>query len=69
MKVGIKTISLEETADLERGERTIRENDPGVIVSSLGRTHSFGEEAVRRYFKRLNEFAAKGNTFGATIPK
>ena len=61
-EVGIKTIALEGTADLERGLRAIREYDPGIILSSLGRTHDFGEEEVRRYFKRLNEFANKGNT-------
>ena len=61
-EVGITTIALEDTADLERGVRRIREYDPGIIVSSLGRTHSFGEEEVRRHFKRLNEFATTGNT-------
>ena len=49
-EVGITTIALEDTADLERGIRTIHEYDPGIIVSSLGRTHSFGEEEVKHYF-------------------
>ena len=71
-EVGIKTLAVEETADLERGERAIHEYDPGVIVSSLGRNHDFDEEAVRRYFKRLNEFRIKRehlDTLGATVPK
>ena len=61
-EVGIKTLSVEETSDLERGERAIQEYDPGIIVSSLGRNHKFEKEAVRRYFIRLNDFASKGNT-------
>ena len=70
--VGITTIALEDTADLERGIRTMHEYDPGIIVSSLGRTHSFGEEKVKQYFSRLNEFATTGkhlDTLGETAPK
>ena len=43
--VGISTIALEDTTDLERGARATHEYDPGTLVSSLGRTHNFGEKS------------------------
>ena len=49
---------MKDTNDLVRAAR-----DPGIIVSSLGRSHSLKEKGVRRYLKSLNEFAKKGNTF------
>ena len=42
--------------------RTVQEYDPGIFVSSLGRSHSLEEKEVKKYFHRLDELARKGNT-------
>ena len=53
---------MKDTTDSVRATRKTQEYDLGIIVSSLGRSHSLNEKEVWAYFQSLNELAKKGNT-------
>ena len=58
----VTSLGITDTKDLVRATRMIQEYDPGIIASSLGRSHILKENEVRKYFQSLNIFAKKVKT-------